>query len=204
MVNNIGLKNNVINGRGIKSYNQYWNKEMSKYRSALKKKNKLDRSKRLQRLTDKRNFKMDYFMHCTSKYLILHCIDKDIGTIIIGKNIGWKQESKMSTSNNQKFIQIPYESFIKKMKYKCEEVGIKVIENEECYTSGTSYLDGEAPIKSNYDKSRRVYRGLFISNTGIKINADVNGAYQIMRKVFSNVKTDEIVGVHLHPVIINI
>lgn len=74
---------------------------------------------------------------------------------------------------------------------------------EEGYTSGTSFLDNELPVKENYNKNRRVHRGLFVSNTGIKINADVNGAYQIMRKVFSNV-TNEIVGVHLHPVIINI
>jgi putative transposase len=204
MVNNIGIKPIVVNGRGIKSYNQYWNKEMSKYRSVLKKTNKLDWSKRLQRLTNKRNFKMDYFMHCTSKFVINYCIENNIGTIVIGKNDGWKQRSKMSAVNRQSFIQIPYESFINKLKYKCENIGIDLIEHEESYTSGTSFLDGEEPIKSNYDKSRRVHRGLFISNTGIKVNADVNGAYQIMQKVFSNVKTDEIADVHLHPVIINI
>jgi putative transposase len=204
MVNNIGIKPIVINGRGIKSYNQYWNKQIAKYRSVLKKTNKLDWSKRLQRMTDKRNFKMDYFTHCASKYLVWYCINNDIGTIVVGKNNRWKQESKMSTTNNQKFIQIPYDLFIKKLKYKCEEIGINIIENEEGYTSGTSFLDNEEPIKSNYNKSRRIHRGLFESNNGIKINADCNGAYQIMRKVFSNVNANEIVDVHLHPVIINL
>ena len=89
------------------------------------------------------------------------------------------------------------------MRYKCENFGIKFIENEESYTSGTSCLDNELPVKENYNKDRRIHRGLFVSNKGIKINADVNAAYQIMRKVFSNI-TNEIVGEHLHPVIINL
>ena len=142
-------------------------------------------------------------MHCASRWIINYCIDNNIGIIVVGKNDKWKQECDMSRFTNQKFIQIPYELFISKLKYKSEEIGIEVIETEEGYTSGTSFLDGEEPIKENYDKSRRVHRGLFLSNTGIEINADVNGAYQIMRKVFSNI-TNEIVGVHLHPVIINI
>lgn len=203
MVNNIGEKPIVINGKGIKSYNQYWNKEISKYRSIAKKVNGLDWTKRLQRLTTKRNFKMEYFMHCASKYVINYCIENNIGTIIVGKNDKWKQECDMSRFVNQNFVQIPDELFIDKLKYKSEEIGIDFIENEEWYTSGTSFLDNELPVKENYNKNRRVHRGLFVSNTGIKINADVNGAYQIMRKVFSNV-TNEIVGVHLHPVIINI
>lgn len=203
MVNNIGKQPIVINGKGVKSYNQYWNKEISKYRSIAKKVNNINWTKRLQRLTTKRNFKMEYFMHCASKYIINYCIENNIGTIIVGKNDKWKQECDMSRFVNQNFVQIPDELFINKLKYKSEEIGINFIENEEGYTSGTSFLDNELPIKENYNKNRRVYRGLFISNTGIKINADVNGAYQIMIKVFSNI-TNEIVDVHLHPVIINI
>lgn len=79
-----------------------------------------------------------------------------------------------------------------------------MIKTEESYTSGTSFLDNELPIKENYDKSRRIKRGLFKSNNGEYINADVNGAFQIMRKVFSNVTTNEIVGAYSHPVIINL
>ena len=94
--------------------------------------------------------------------------------------------------------------FIDKIKYKAENVGIKVIETEESYTSGTSFLDYESPIKDNYDKSRRVKRGLFKSNGGELINADLNGAYQIIKKVFPNAFADGIEGVGLHPVRINI
>ena len=204
MVNNIGKQPIVINGKGIKSYNQYWNKEISKCRSIAKKANGLDWTKKMQQLTTKRNFKMEYFMHCASRYIINYCIENNIGTIVVGKNNKWKQDCNMSKFTNQKFVQIPDELFIDKLKYKSEEIGIEVIENEEGYTSGTSFLDNELPIKENYNKSRRVHRGLFISNTGIKINADVNGAYQIMKKVFPNVFDNGIEGVHLHPIIINI
>lgn len=204
IVNNIGKQPIVINGKEIKSYNQYWNKQIAKYKSIAKKTNNLDWTKRLQRLTDKRQHKMDYFMHCTSKYVVEYCINNNIGTLIVGKNNKWKQECNMNKISNQKFVYIPYEILIDKLLYKCEEVGINLILTEESYTSGTSFIDGELPCKENYDKSRRVHRGLFKSNTGIQINADVNGAYQIMRKVFSDAISNEIVGVHLHPIVINI
>ena len=203
MVNNIGEKSIVINGKGIKSYNQYWNKKVSKLRSIAKTVNGSDWTKQMERLTDKRYFKMENFMHCVSKWIVEYCVKHNIGTLVIGKNDGWKQKSDMTKINNQTFVQIPYESFIQKLEYKCEDAGIKLIKTEESYTSGTSFLDDELPIKENYDKSRRVHRGLFTSNKGEYINADVNGAFQIMRKVFSNVKANEIVGAYSHPVIIN-
>ena len=147
---------------------------------------------------------MEYFMHCASKYVIDYCINNNIGTVVIGKNDKWKQECNMSRFINQKFVQIPYELFINKLKYKSKDYGIECIETEEAYTSGTSFLDNEMPIKENYNKKRRIHRGLFVSNQGVEINADVNGAYQIMKKVFPNVFANGIVGVHLHPVIINL
>ena len=204
MVNNIGESSIVINGKGIKSYNQYWNKKVSKLRSIAKTVNGSDWTKQMQSLTNKRYFKMEYFMHCASKWIVDYCIKHNIGTLVIGKNDGWKQKSDMYKVANQAFTQIPYESFLEKLEYKCKEIGIDLIETEEGYTSGTSFLDDELPIKENYNKSRRVYRGLFKSNNGEYINADVNGAFQIMRKVFSNVKADEIVGAYSHPVIINL
>lgn len=85
------------------------------------------------------------------------------------------------------------------MQYKAEEFGIKVVITEESYTSGTSFLDNELPIKENYNKNRRKYRGLFVSNNGIKINADANGSYQIIKKVFPKAFAEGIEGVGLHP-----
>lgn len=101
----------------------------------------------------------------------------NLNTIIIGNNKNWKRESKMSKKVNQSFVGIPHQDFINKIIYKAENVGIKVIITEESYTSGTSFLDGELPIKENYNKSRRIFRGLFRSNKGKLINADLNASY---------------------------
>ena len=110
----------------------------------------------------------------------------------------------MSKKTNQHFIGIPYEIFVKILEYKCQNNGIKFILTEEKYTSGTSFLDNELPIKENYNKSRRVYRGLFKSNNGTLINADVNGSLQIMKKVFPNATVEGIEGIGFYPMIINI
>ena len=202
--NNIGIKPIIINGRLLKSYNQYWNKQMAKYKSLAKINNNLNWTKRLQRLTNKRNNKMDYFLHKASKSIINYCIGSNIDTVVIGLNKTWKQESNLNKKVNQTFVQLPYENFINKIKYKAENVDIKVIITEESYTSGTSFLDDELPTKENYNKDRRIHRGLFKSNKGKLINADLNGSYQIIRKVFPNVKADGIVGLDLTPVMINL
>src|SRR5574344_3136245 len=131
IANNIGSRPIIINGKGIKSYNKYWNKQMAKYRSLSKTNNNLDRSTTLQRLTNKRNNKMDYFMHKVSKNIIDYCIGLSIDTIVIGLNKAWKQESNMNRVSNQTFVQIPYEQLINKISYKAESVGIRVIINEE-------------------------------------------------------------------------
>jgi len=88
------------------------------------------------------------------------------------------------------------------LQYKCENNGIRCIFTDESYTSGTSFIDGEYPDKELYDKQRRIYRGLFVSNDGKFINADVNGAYQIMKKAFPNAFADGIEGVGLHPMVL--
>lgn len=204
ITNNVGLKPFVIKGGVIKSVNQYYNKEKARIQSELKKVNKKDWSNKLQRLTDKRNNKIKYLMHVYSKRIIDYCLKNGIDTIVCGYNKEWKQESTMTKKTNQKFVTIPYETFISMLDYKSVDVGKMFILNEEGYTSGTSFLDNEEPIKTNYNKSRRVHRGLFISNNGIKINADVNGSYQIMKKVFPNAFSDGIEGVGLHPLILKI
>ena len=122
--------------------------------------------------------------------------------LVIGKNKGWKQEADLGRKVNQSFVQLPFARFIQMLQYKAESIGMKVVLTEESYTSGTSFLDGEAPVKACYDKSRRVHRGLFLANDGQRINADVNGAYQIMRKVFPNVNADGIEGVALRPAVV--
>lgn len=204
IANNIGALPIIINGKGIKSYNQYWNKQLSYYRSKLKKINEKDWSKRLEKLTLKRNNKLNYFMHRASKEIINYCECLNINTLVIGYNLEWKQESKLNRKVNQTFVQIPYESLLEKLKYKCEDKGIKLIITEESYTSGTSFIDKEEPTKENYNKNRRIKRGLFMSNSGTLINADLNGAYQIMKKVFPNAFANGIVGADLHPIVISL
>ena len=199
MINNIGENPIAVKGGVIKSINQFYNKQKADIQSELKKVNGKDWSKKLQKLTDKRYEMIKYQMHCISKYVVDYCVLYNIDTLIVGHNNEWKQKKQ----GMQNFTYIPYEMFIKMLSYKCENNGIKFIENEEVYTSGTSFLDNEEPTKENYNKERRVHRGLFIANCGKKINADVNGAYQILKKVIPDAFSNGIEGAGSHPVIIN-
>ena len=201
---NCGVNPIVINGKPLKSFNQYYNKKISEMRSNLKLRNDNDWSNEMQRFTTKRNNKVNDYIQKSTKMVIDFCKNNNIDTLICGYNSGWKQETNMGKSVNQKFVSIPYLSIIQRLEYKCENSGIKFIKTEESYTSGTSFLDNEKPIKNNYDKSRRVNRGLFQSNKGEYINADVNGSYQIMKKVFPNIFMNGIVGAGSHPVVVNI
>ena len=181
--NNIGKQPFIINGRGLKSINQFYNKRRADLQSELKRRNNKDWSEKLDLITQKRFNRIKNYMHNASSYVIKWCVENQIDTLVVGHNDEWKQKVKLKKVNNQNFTYIPYEMLIKQLAYKCENVGIRFIETEESYTSGTSFLDGELPCKENYDKSRRVKRGLFQSGQGL-INSDVNGSLQIIRKVF--------------------
>jgi putative transposase len=198
--NNIGEKPFIINGRGLKSINQFYNKRRSELQSKLPKGQFW--SKQLEQITFKRFNRVKNYMHHASHYIIKWCVQHQIDTLVVGHNDEWKQDLKMSKVNSQNFVGIPYEILIQQLKYKCEDVGINFIETEESYTSGTSFLDGESPCKENYNKKRRVKRGLFQA-TDTLINSDVNGAYQIIRKVFPDAFSYGI-EVCLTPTIINV
>lgn len=204
MTNNIGLNPIIINGKGIKSINQYYNKRLAKEKSLLKIRHGKDWSKKLDAITFKRYQRIKNYMHNASSYIVKWCVENEIDTLVVGKNKEWKQNTSMNKGSNQKFIDIPYQMLLQQLKYKCENVGIKYIETEESYSSGTSFLDGEEPIKQNYDKSRRIERGLFKSNSGLLINSDVNGSLQIMMKVFPNAFNERYgIEVVLTPIVIN-
>ena len=202
LTNNIGLQPIIINGKGIKSINQYYNKQKAKLQSELMKRNGQHWSNALSDLTFKRSMRIKNFIHHASKYIINYCIENQINTLVCGLNKTWKQECSMSKSTNQKFVYIPYNILIKQLEYKSQEYGIKFIIHEESYTSGTSFLDGEIPCKDNYNKSRRVQRGLFQASNTL-INSDVNGSLQILKKVFPNAFSYGIVG-NLTPLVINV
>ena len=113
-------------------------------------------------------------------------VSYDVSKIVIGYNKNWKSEVDIGKRNNQNFVGIPFLTFVNYIKYKAKLNGIDVILTEESYTSGTSFLDNELPIKENYNKSRRVYRGLFKTKNGRLLNSDINGSYQILKKVIGN------------------
>jgi len=203
MVNNIGLQPIIINGKGLKSINQHYNKQRAKLQSELQIRHKQRWSNKLNTITLKRGNKTKNIIHHTSHYIINYCNKNKINTLVVGLNKTWKQNCKLNGSATQNFVFIPYDMLIKQLEYKCQDVGVRLIMTEESYTSGTSFLDNETPEKQNYNKSRRVHRGLFKSNNGQLINSDVNGAFQIMKKVFPNAFADGIKGC-LTPVIINV
>ncbi len=204
VVTNTGLNPIIVNGKGLKSDNQYYNKKKAHYQSVAKQMNNQHYTNRLYRLTQKRNLKVEDYLHKASRYIVDFALENQINTIVIGNNKNWKQSSSLGKVTNQAFVSIPHQKLIDKICYKADLCGIQVILTEESYTSGTSFLDNELPEKFYYNKKRRVKRGLFISNKGLKINADVNAAFQIMKKVFPNVFADGIKDVVLHPVRVSI
>jgi IS605 OrfB family transposase len=201
--NQAELKPFLINGKPLKSINQYFNKAKAKMQSRLG----TSSSKRLQRLCTNRNFKVEDYLHKASRLLInLLEVDK-IGTLVIGKNINWKQEINLGKRNNQNFVQIPQARFIAMLRYKAELLGIQVIEQEESYTSKASFIDLD-PLPVYADKQtekplfsgKRVSRGLYKSRSGKRLNADVNGSLNILRKAVPNAFSNGIEGVVVHPV----
>ena len=173
----------IINGKGLKSYNKFFNKQLASLKSQAMKRNNLHTTKKIQSLHRNRlNYFKDFY-HKASKHIVNYLVENKVGYIVIGKNKNWKQNSPLSKEVNQTFIQIGHSQFIDILTYKLLEQNISVYISEESYTSGTSYLDKEEPTKENYNKSRRIHRGLFRSNQGYLINADVNAAFQIIKKV---------------------
>jgi putative transposase len=180
----------MINGRPLKNINQYWNKQKAKAQSLLKKQQY--KSNYIEKITTKRNDKIKDYCHKASRYIIDYLAENQIGKLIIGKNKGWKQSIKIGKKNNQSFVQVPFDKFIQMLTYKAEEIGIKVIQQEESYTSKTSALDLEKPKKQVKYCGRRIKRGLFKTKTNKLINADINGSLQIMRKAVTN-SLDEVI-----------
>ena len=193
----------ILNGKGLKSYNKYFNKKLAYLKSKAMLCNEKYTTAQIQRLCNKRDNYIHTWMHKASKETVKYLVQNKVKAVVIGTNKDWKRNSHLSKKVNQTFIQIPYQKFIDQVTYKAQEQGITVYHMEETYTSGTSFLDNEQPTKDYYNKSRRIKRGLFKSNTGTLINADINAAYQIIKKVFPNANYSidgyGIVGCNTHP-----
>jgi IS605 OrfB family transposase len=154
---------------------------------------------RLTSLTDKRNRKVNHYLHWASRYIVDWMVSERPGTLIIGHNKGWKQNGKIGRINNQNFVAIPHSRFIHMLTYKALLAGIRVIVQEEGYTSKCSFLDMEPIAKQTEYLGQRVKRGEFISAQGIHIHADVNGSYNILRKALPSAFCRGIQGVVVRP-----
>nr|DAJ74176.1 MAG TPA: endonuclease [Caudoviricetes sp.] len=170
----------IINGRPLKSINHHWNKRVSKIKSKLPK--GVYSSKQIRQITNKRNRRVNNYLHQTSRTLVNELRKLSISKVVIGSNKGWKYNINLGKKTNQKFVQIPHQKYIEMISYKCKLAGIEVITAEESYTSKCSFLDNEMVEKHEEYLGKRIKRGLFRSSTGSLINADVNGAYNIMKK----------------------
>lgn len=173
-------KSFIINGRPLKSMNQYFNKRKAKLMSFIGGKGM---SRRIGKLTLKRNCKVNDYMHKASRFIVNYCMENHIETIVIGNNKDWKQHCNMGKRNNQNFVGIPFEKLISQIQYKADELGIKVLITEESYTSKIDHYAGEEMCHHETYLGKRIQRGLFRSSTGKVLNADLNGAIGILRKV---------------------
>jgi len=202
-VNNVGQKPFIINGKVLKSVNQMYNKTKAKLQSYIGNKGT---SNRISKLTFYRNNFIEDKIHKSSRFIINYCIENKIGTIIVGHNKGWKDKINIGSSNNQKFVTIPHSKLIDKIKYKAELVGIDVIINEESYTSKIDHLAIEEMKHQENYLGKRKRRGLFQSSIKKLINADVNGAIGIARKVIGDSVIKQIIdsGLAFNPIKIDI
>ena len=181
-LDNQGYQPFIINGKGAKAYNQYYHKEKARLQSELKEGRYS--SNNIQLLSQKRSMFMQNFLHQSSSLVVKALIKRKIKTLVIGLNEDWKQGSNMGKQNNQNFLSLPHRKLIDQLVYKCEEIGIEVVLTEEAYTSKIDHFIAEEMKHHDKYAGRRIHRGLFRSSTGILINADLNGALGIMRKVF--------------------
>ena len=170
----------IINGKPLKSINQYYNKEKARLQSHLKGNKKT--SKRIDSITNKRNNKVKDYLHKSSIMLVNFLVSNDISTLVVGYNEEWKQNINLGRTNNQTFVNIPFYTFIQQLEYKCKLEGINFLITEESYTSKCSFLDNESVEKHESYLGKRIKRGLFRSAKNRIINADLNGSLNILRK----------------------
>ncbi len=208
--NREGFVPRLGNGRPLKACNQWYNKRMKELKRRLPKEDRARVTKQMEQITNTRNRQIQHYLHTASKRIIDCLVKEGVGTIIIGKNPLWKQEVSMGKRNNQNFVSIPHARFIDMLTYKAALVGIQVEVREESYTSKASFLDLDPiPTYQPNDEQEHLFSGkrigrrnrLYRSNDGHIICADVNGAYNIVRKrrpdAFSKAKG--VAGYVVHP-----
>jgi putative transposase len=212
VTNNFSNKSFILNGKPIKSINQFYNKKLASLKSKLPKYLAKDgsikqrnKSNKTTKLTLKRNNKIKWSLHNYSKEIVSYCISNNVSTIAIGYNEQWKQNVNLGKKTNQKFSYIPFKTFIGQIQYKAELKGISVRLHEESYTSKCSALDLEPICKQVTYAGKRVKRGLFqIKNGKTTLNSDQNGSLNIGRKVFGDNYVTSNIGCVIHPTKVNL
>jgi putative transposase len=200
--NKAGFVPRLVNGRPVKSINQFYNKRKAELQHKL---GTPGTTRQMEHLTAHRTRRIDHYLHTASRRIIDLLVAEGIGTLCIGKNPLWKQQVGMGKRTNQNFVQMPHARFIAMLAYKAELVGIQVCVTEESYTSQASFLDGDPlPVYGASDipifSGRRVKRGLYRAANGRRINADVNGSYNTIRKVLPDSFGRGIAGTAVCPV----
>ena len=187
----------IMDGRRIKSINRLWNKRRAELQNRLPQGQHTSRL--IQRLTLKRNNRTNDCIKKTARYIVNHCIEHNIGTIVCGYNLDFKRSINLGKKNNQNFTQISFGSLREQLANLCERYGMKYIEQEEAYTSKASFLDlDEIPVfnadnPKKYEFSgKRITRGLYQSSDGRIVNADLNGTANILRKSSQNFDFEEL------------
>lgn len=189
------IKPVLVNGRPLKSINQFFNKTKAEKQSKLphiinKKGEKVQRktSKKINSLNRKRKNKVRDFLHKSTTIVVNHLVANNITTLVIGQNKSWKQDINIGKKNNQNFVCIPHSQAVDMLNYKCRLRGITVITINESYTSKCSFVDNEEVKKHQKYKGKRICRGVFKTQNGKLINADLNGALNILKKAIGEFK----------------
>ena len=180
-------KSFIIDGKRLKSVNQFFNKQKARLQSIYDKQRiKLSDSKRFMKLSLKRTNVINEYFNLVVKHIADYCIENNIGTLVMGDFKGIKQDINNGSVNNQNFVSIPFFKLKSKLESKCVALGIQYVLQEESYTSKCSCLDLEDICKKGKYCGRRIKRGLYKSSDGRLINADLNGAVNILRKYYKS------------------
>jgi len=185
----------IVDGKKLKSYNQWWNKENARLQS-IKDLQGLSRTsfvcgttRKQFFITRKRNNRVNDYLNKTARIIINYCVENSIGNIVVGYNPDWKRNIDIGKKNNQNFVNIPHGNLRQKLDYLCERYGINYVEQEESYTSKSDFFanddlptwNADNPKEYNFS-GKRISRGQYQSNCGKTVNADCNGALNILRK----------------------
>ena len=175
----------IINGKPLKFINHKYNSKIAKIQSTNSYCNNIKNNawtKHMYDISLRRYCQLNDYMHKISRLIVNYLVSNHVSVLIVGKNNGWKQNTNMSKTNNQNFVQIPFNNLIHMLTYKCELAGIKCVTICESHTSKCSFIDNEKICHHNNYVGKRKSRDLFYTKNKLCINADVNGSYNIMRR----------------------